>query len=80
MFGGTEIKISESFSAGRLMRFAFPSIIMMVVSSIYGVVDGIIISNFTGVENFAALNLILPYITILGASGLMLGGENTWRR
>ena len=73
MFGGTEIKLSDSFSAGRLMRFAFPSIIMMVVSSIYGVVDGIIISNFTGVENFAALNLILPYITILGASGLMLG-------
>ena len=46
---------------------------MFLVTSIYGVVDGIIISNYTDVEHFAALNLILPYITLLGAAGLMLG-------
>ena len=73
MFGHTDIKLSDSFDYSRLLRFALPSIIMVLVASIYGVVDGIIISNYTDVEHFAALNLILPYITLLGATGLMFG-------
>ena len=73
MFDQTDIKLSDSFNYSRLFKFALPSIIMVLVTTIYGVVDGIIISNYTDVEHFAALNLILPYITLLGAVGLMLG-------
>jgi len=73
MFEQTDIKLSDNFNYSRLLRFALPSIIMVLTTSIYGVVDGIIISNYTDVEHFAALNIILPYITLLGAAGLMLG-------
>lgn len=73
MFEQTDIKLSDNFNYPRLLRFALPSIIMVLTTSIYGVVDGIIISNYTDVNHFAALNLILPYSTLLGAAGLMLG-------
>lgn len=73
MFDKKDIKLSDKFNYSRLLRFALPSIVMVLISSIYGVVDGVIVSNYTDVEHFAALNLILPYITLLGAAGLMLG-------
>ena len=73
MFDKIDIKLSDKFNYSRLLRFALPSIVMVLISSIYGVVDGVIVSNYTDVEHFAALNLILPYITLLGAAGLMLG-------
>lgn len=73
MFDKIDIKLSDKFNYSRLLRFALPSIVMVLISSVYGVVDGVIVSNYTDVEHFAALNLILPYITLLGAAGLMLG-------
>ena len=42
------IQISEHFTYGKLLRFTLPSIVMMVFSSIYGVVDGVFVSNFAG--------------------------------
>ena len=67
------IQLSDHFDYRRLLRFTFPSIIMMIFSSIYGVVDGLFISNFAGAEAFAAVNLILPFIMIFSAVGFMVG-------
>ncbi len=67
------IKLSEHFNYGRLLRFVLPSIIMMVFVSVYGIVDGFFVSNFVGEIPFAALNLIFPFIMILGSVGFMLG-------
>ena len=56
----TPIQLSDHFSYRRLLRFVFPSIVMMIFTSIYGVVDGFFVSNFVGKTPFAALNLIMP--------------------
>ncbi|MBQ6784696.1 MAG: MATE family efflux transporter, partial [Clostridia bacterium] len=62
---------------GRLLRFALPSIVMMIFTSFYGVIDGIFVSNFTGSTAFASLNLVWPYIMILGGVGFILGVGGT---
>lgn len=67
------IRLSDHFSSGRLLRFALPSIVMMIFTSIYGVVDGFFISNFVGKTPFAAVNLIIPALMILGSLGFMFG-------
>lgn len=71
------IQLSDQFDYGKLLRFTFPSIIMMVFSSIYGVVDGIFVSNFAGKTAFAAINLILPFIMAFGTLGIMVGTGGT---
>lgn len=68
-----EIKLSESFTYKKLLRFTLPSIIMMVFTSIYGVVDGFFVSNYVGKTPFAAVNFIMPFLMILGAIGFMFG-------
>lgn len=67
------IQLSEHFSYKKILWFTLPSIIMMIFTSIYSVVDGLFVSNFAGKTPFAALNLIYPYIMILGTAGLMFG-------
>lgn len=67
------IHLSEHFHYRKLIRFVFPSVMMMVFVSVYGIIDGIFVSNFVGGIPFAALNLIFPLIMILGAVGFMLG-------
>ena len=67
------IQLSEHFTYRKLLRFTLPSMVMMVFTSIYGVVDGVFISNFVGSDPFAAINLIMPLLMILGALGFMLG-------
>lgn len=69
----TAIQLSDHFNYRRLLRFCFPSIVMMVFTSIYGVVDGFFISNFVGKTPFAAINLIMPPVMILGGFGFMIG-------
>lgn len=68
-----EIQLSDSFNYKRLLRFTFPSIIMMVFTSVYGVIDGFFVSNFVGKTPFAAVNFIMPVIMILGPIGFMFG-------
>lgn len=68
-----DIKLSDHFSYKRLLRFTFPSIIMMIFTSVYGVVDGYFVSNFAGKTPFAAVNLIMPFLMILGTVGFMFG-------
>ncbi len=67
------IRLSEHFTYKKLFRFVVPSIIMMVFTSIYGIVDGFFVSNYTDGLPFVALNLIYPLIMILGSVGFMLG-------
>ena len=71
------IQLSDHFSYGRLLRFTLPSIVMMVFTSIYGVVDGIFVSNFAGKTAFAAINLIMPYLMVFGTLGFMVGTGGT---
>ena len=68
-----EIKLSDHFSYGRLIRFALPTIMMIIFTSIYGMVDGFFISNFVGKTPFAAINLIYPFLMILGVFGFIFG-------
>lgn len=67
------IQLSEHFTYKKIFRFALPSIVMMVFTSIYGVVDGTFVSNFVGKTPFAAVNLVWPFLMILGAFGFMIG-------
>ena len=67
------IQLSDHFTIRRLLRFTAPSIIMMVFTSIYGVVDGFFVSNFAGKTPFAAVNFIMPVLMILGCPGFMFG-------
>ena len=67
------IQLSEHFTYKKILRFALPSIVMMVFTSIYGVVDGTFVSNFVGKTPFAAVNLVWPFLMILGAFGFMIG-------
>ena len=71
------IQLSDHFTYSRLLRFTLPSIAMMIFTSIYGVVDGIFVSNFAGKTAFAAINLIIPYLMVFGTLGFMLGTGGT---
>ena len=72
-----EIRLSDHFGYARLIKFVIPSVVMMIFTSIYGVVDGLFVSNFVGKTPFAAINLIYPLIMILGGFGFMLGTGGT---
>ena len=67
------IQLSDHFGFGRLIRFTIPSILMMIFTSIYGVVDGYFVSNFVGKTPFAAVNFIMPFLMVVGAMGFMFG-------
>ena len=68
-----KIQLSDHFTCSKLLRFTLPSIVMMVFTSIYGVVDGFFVSNFVGKTPFTAVNFIYPVIMILGCVGFMFG-------
>lgn len=67
------IQLSSHFTYKKLLRFTLPSIVMMIFTSIYGVVDGFFVSNFVGKTSFAAVNFIMPFLMMLGAVGFMFG-------
>ena len=68
-----KINLSEHFTYTKLIKFTLPTIIMMIFTSIYGVVDGLFVSNIVGSNAFASINLIMPAIMIIGAIGFMIG-------
>lgn len=68
-----KINLSEHFTYKKLIKFTLPTIIMMIFTSIYGVVDGLFISNVVGSNAFASINLIMPFIMIIGTIGFMIG-------
>ncbi len=67
------IQLSEHFSYRKLFRFTLPSIVMVIFSSVYGVVDGVFVSNFVGKTAFTAVNFVMPVLMIIGAVGFMFG-------
>ncbi len=66
------IQLSDHFDYRRLLRFTFPSIVMMVFASIYGVVDELFVSNFARKTAFASINLIIPFCMLLSGVGFVL--------
>lgn len=68
-----KIQLSEHFTYKKLLRFVLPSIVMMIFTSIYGVVDGLFVSNYVGKTAFAAVNLVMPLLMMLSALGFMMG-------
>ena len=68
-----KIKLSDHFTYKKLFKFVFPSIVMLIFVSIYGVVDGLFVSNFAGEEALAAVNLMFPFLMILATFGFMMG-------
>ena len=69
----TDIRLSDHFTCRRLLRFTLPSVLMMVFTSVYSIVDGFFVSNFVGKTPFAAVNFIMPFLIMLGALGFMFG-------
>jgi len=68
-----KIRLSDHFTYKKLLRFTLPSVLMMLFTSVYGVVDGLFVSNFAGQTAFASVNLILPYCYIFSAVGTLIG-------
>lgn len=68
-----KIQLSEHFTYKKLIKFTIPTIIMMIFTSIYGIVDGVFVSNIVGSSAFASINLIMPALMILGSIGFMIG-------
>lgn len=68
-----KIQLSDHFSYGRLLRFTFPAMVMMVFTSLYGVVDGLFVTNFAGKTALAAINFVYPVLIILATFGYMFG-------
>ncbi|ORX79336.1 mate-domain-containing protein [Anaeromyces robustus] len=67
------IKLSEHFNYTKLLKFTIPTIVMMILTTVYGVVDGTFVSNFAGKDSLAAVNIIWPMITMFGSVGIMIG-------
>lgn len=67
------IQLSDHFTYTKLLRFTLPTIVMMIFTSIYSIVDGIFVSNLVGKTPFAAVNLIFPFLMVLGSIGFMIG-------
>ena len=68
-----QIKLSDHFTYGRLLRYTLPSIVMMIFTSLYSVVDGLFVSNLVGDLALSAVNIAFPITMIIGAFGFMLG-------
>jgi putative MATE family efflux protein len=71
------IQLSDHFTYRKLLTFTLPSILMMIFTSIYGVVDGLFVSNFAGDISFKAVNLIMPFLMIVSTVGFMFGSGGT---
>ncbi len=67
------VQLSDHFTYRRLLRYTFPSIMMMIFTSIYGVVDGFFVSNYVGKIPFAAVNFIMPFLMIMSSAGFLFG-------
>ena len=72
-----KIQLSDHFSYKKLFTFVYPTVIMMVFTSVYGVVDGFFVSNYVGKTPFAAVNLIMPFVMVIGGMGFMVGTGGT---
>lgn len=74
---GMRIPLSDHFTYSKLLRFVLPSVVMMICTSIYSIVDGFFVSNYVGKTSFAAVNLMMPVLIVVGALGFMIGAGGT---
>ena len=72
-----QIRLSDHFSFGRLLRFTLPSIAMMILTSLYSVADGLFVSNMVGDIGLSAVNIMFPVAMLIAAVGFMLGTGGT---
>lgn len=72
-----QISIADHFDYKKLIEFTRPSIMTMIFTSIYGIVDGYFVSNYAGAVPFAALNIMMPFLMIIAAIGFMFGSGGT---
>ncbi len=72
-----KLQLSDHFTYGKLIKFTLPSVIMMIFTSIYSVIDGFFVSNYAGKIAFSAVNLIMPLLMILATVGFMFGTGGT---
>lgn len=68
-----QIELKGHYTQKRLVQTVVPSILMVLISSVYGVVDGLFVSNFAGKTPFAAINLVWPAIMVVSSLGVMVG-------
>lgn len=68
-----QIKLSDHFTYAKLLRFTLPSIVMMIFTSLYSVVDGLLVSNLVGDAALSAVNIMFPVAMLISAVGFMLG-------
>ena len=68
-----KIQLSDHFTYGRLLRFVMPSILMILCTSVYTIVDGFFVSNYVGKTAFAALNLVWPVLMAVSTIGFLIG-------
>ena len=68
-----KIQLSDHFTYPKLIRYALPSIIMTMFISLYGIMDGLFISNFADKTSFAAISFILPFVCGMSSFGYMIG-------
>lgn len=68
-----KISLSDHFNYKKLIRFTLPTIAMMIFTSIYGVVDGFFISNYSGDLAFTSINIIIPAVMMVASIGFMFG-------
>lgn len=64
--------IAKDFKFFSLLRFALPTMVMMIFMSLYSIVDGIFISRLLGTNALSAANIVYPVISIVFAVGIML--------
>ena len=75
------IQLSDHFTYKRLLRFVLPSILMIMCTSVYSIVDGFFVSNFVGTTPFAAINLTFPVLMAVASIGFMAGtGQRPWEK
>ena len=67
------IHLSDHFTYKKIIKFTLGTILMMIFSSIYWIVDGFFISNYIGTSAFAGVNLIFPVIMAVACIGFMFG-------
>ena len=68
-----ELKLSEHFTYKKLILYVLPCVAMMILTSVYSIVDGFFVSNYAGKNAFAAVNLIMPVLMGVSSLGFMIG-------
>lgn len=64
--------LSKHFTFRSLLLFALPTTVMMVVTSLYTIVDGVFVSRYVGTNALSSINIVFPAINIVLGLSIML--------